>query len=847
MRIKNNLKQLLEWVNEPMEFDFSGLFPSKREDVTLKIIPDKTLNNDNVESLAISLAELYSPLKLEHRIKISRNSFTIDHKNTFIFEIYFSVDSIIFFITGPKKWEELIKSKLEEVFSTKIGIQEVERNINFNESNSEAIELILSKNEFMSLKTDKRILAPIPNLMSTVKLMKEDDKALLQVILDPLGPNWGEKAEENYRKYKRGEMPGDRILNYKRIIELICIAGLSVTNGIINVILEIITGEPGENYVEEVKKNKRPEELSSSSASKYSKRAFNVGIRLLSESKDRDRARLVSKNLTSAFNDLSEDNELVAKKIISNSNKAKFIKKIEQKEISRFRTSKLSTTEIAKFIQLPTSSLQNEYCQIESIGYNTPNLPKEFREPGVLMGEINYRNQVHNVYMPDDDYDLLTRPLGIIGPVKSGKSVLGSNIALEAFLKGYGAAVIDVADGKLCEDIKGVIPKELNDKVVELDFGNISRPIGVNWSEVTRSLKKSENRLAGELVSWFEKFTGELGPRTRRWLKKSALAVFEDPDNTILEVVSMLVDDSFRANIIPNIRNQSVKASWIMFNQLSPGEKNQIIQPILNRLDYLLDDENLKNCLCQKAKKDSAGEDLINFRRWMDEGYLVLIKAPVTILGESTTDAIISFLVSKIWLSALTRIDIRANGIIPNPFILLMDEPHQFMGSSENWKRMIVEARKWGLKLVYLFHSFAQIKEKDKTLANLFKASGMSFILFNGSKETFVDLKEEISPYTIDEALSLPQYYAVYRFYGNKGPITFIAKAPAPPKRRYKIQDNDHISKQSILTYGEDSEIVELDIFQRESSLLDIDILSVQQATINTGHFEISTDVEMMG
>lgn len=840
--IKQIAKNLRDWYNEPITIDLSGLFADKREKVTLQITPDKTLTNEGIEGLVMMMTDIYNPFKFGHRIKLLRKGLRISHNNIFSYEIYFKPDLITFYITSPSKWKELVKGKLEEVFSKNIAIEKANRSFNFDLKYTEAAELVLKKNEFMSLKTDKRTLAPLPGLMSAVKAMKEGDKALLQIVLEPLPYDWGIKAEEAYKKYKKGNMPIDKIIDIKTLKDFILMIALYIANLIVNVLLEIFTGEEGENYFNEVKKKRRPEELTAATKRKYTQRGLRTSIRVLSQSKDTDRAKLILKNITGSFNDLSGDNELVTKKSL---NKTIVFNQVKTIQMTRIKSSKLSTAEAAKLIQLPPNSLQNEYKQIDSIGYNTPNLPGEFKTPGILIGKINHRGKKHKIFMPDNDPDLYNRPLGIIGPMKSGKSVLGSNIAYESFLRGIGSAVIDAADGKLSEDIKEVIPKELAHKVIELDFGNIDRPIGLSWSEALQSKVKIEVRLASELVTYFQKITGELGPRTRRWLKKSALAVFEDSNNTILEIVLMLVDDQYRNKIIPNVKNQSVKSSWIMFNRLSPGERSQIIQPILNRLDYLLDDENIKNCLCQRAKKNKEGKELINFRKWMDEGYLILVKAPTTILGETATDYIISFLISKIWLAALTRIDLRNKGFIPKSFNLIYDEPHQYMSSVENWKRMIVESRKWGLKLIYLFHSFAQIKEKDRTLSNLFKAAGMNYILFNGSKDTFVDLKEEIDPYTVEEALNLPQYYGIFRFYGNKGPTTFIAKAIKPLNKRYKTFDNSFISKRSAEVYGTNVKEVEDDIFRRESCLLDVNLMDMQQETVNTGLFEMKDDIHL--
>jgi GTPase SAR1 family protein len=51
-------------------------------------------------------------------------------------------------------------------------------------------------------------------------------------------------------------------------------------------------------------------------------------------------------------------------------------------------------------------------------------------------------------------------PRVVIGEPGTGKTTFAINFSLEAFFRGYGALVVDVADGKLVDNILSSIPPD---------------------------------------------------------------------------------------------------------------------------------------------------------------------------------------------------------------------------------------------------------------------------------------------------------------------------------------------------------------------------------------------------
>jgi hypothetical protein len=205
------------------------------------------------------------------------------------------------------------------------------------------------------------------------------------------------------------------------------------------------------------------------------------------------------------------------------------------------------------------------------------------------------------------------------------------------------------------------------------------------------------------------------------------------------------------------------------FGKESDKRKAQILSPIYNRLDIILGDEYLSECMeCDK------GIDLVEL---MEQKKAVIINVPKSDLGPEVVDLIVNLLTSKLDLAMTLRSEEKQH-----PFFAVFDEPHQFLKSAKTWKSAAVESRKWRLGYVWLFHSWEQI---PKDLAEIIKAAGPHYTIYNSSKKTFKDLAEEIAPYTIEDGLKLKRHHAINVLRaGNEIQKPFICKMAPPPSLR---------------------------------------------------------------
>jgi hypothetical protein len=255
--------------------------------------------------------------------------------------------------------------------------------------------------------------------------------------------------------------------------------------------------------------------------------------------------------------------------------------------------------------------------------------------------------------------------------------------------------------------------------------------------------------------------------------------------------------------------------------------KSTIVAPILNRIDTLTGSRYLANCIFQKPK---TGDQILDFRKFADgdkNPYCVILRCPKSILRKNC-DPLVTFLIAKIWLSVLTRIDLVTSA--RKPCFLIMDEPHQFLGSAKGgiestWGEMIAESRKWRLGQTFMFHDMGQIPNE---LMKLMKSAMPHYSIYSSSKETFKALQEEISPFTLEEAMEMPTHHAINIIRSHGEYHKFRALMAVPPidvkaipykSWRYGYIDRSKRTIECLEQFGRLREEVEDDIYQREKIL----------------------------
>jgi len=436
----------------------------------------------------------------------------------------------------------------------------------------------------------------------------------------------------------------------------------------------------------------------------------------------------------------------------------------------------LSAQEVGKLLQLPTAQLQDAYADfLETIEHREVDVSDTLTDAhGLYMGSVTHKGTTSRVYFPVTNHDELCLPRIVIGGMGQGKTKgLGATFAVECLRHGYTSFAIDVARGELGDCVEAwAHANGFPNRVIRLRFGETA--LGLDWCEIGTS-SRAANQFSQEVLAFFNRQGADPGLETKRYIRLAAKTVAIVGDHRLADIARLFTDKEHLQTQMHQLRTlgrDDIAEEWVPFIKLSEGMRGKVLEPVLNRLDLLLGDDYLRECL--------NSTNSLDLRQWISDGYAVIFDVPKHHLGEDATDILCALLVAKVWLATLSR-----DTADPNPAFLLMDEPHQYMSSAAHWRSMVVESRKWRLGLVWMFHAWEQI---PRDLAAIIKGAGPHFTLYQPTKQTFLSLSAECAPFELGEALKIPRHHALnlWRTGGRVHP-PFIAQMPAPPDAK-KVQ-----------------------------------------------------------
>jgi hypothetical protein len=210
----------------------------------------------------------------------------------------------------------------------------------------------------------------------------------------------------------------------------------------------------------------------------------------------------------------------------------------------------LSSDEVKNLLKLP-----DETVDVPKLKRMTPEetrVDDRLKEGGMLIGHTVNKEQ-EPVYFSTKHQDDTARVKLFVASPGGGKTTIIMNFIEQAIKKGHGCAAFDVADGNLYEMIIRNHP-EWKDQILCVDYTDKLFPPALNLSALggddeTRGLMFAE---------FFEMMfkTDDLA-RTQSYLLKAALSVFCEEENTLLEFIEMLRNDSFRKKMIPKLKKKA--------------------------------------------------------------------------------------------------------------------------------------------------------------------------------------------------------------------------------------------------------------------------------------------------
>jgi hypothetical protein len=297
----------------------------------------------------------------------------------------------------------------------------------------------------------------------------------------------------------------------------------------------------------------------------------------------------------------------------------------------------------------------------------------------------------------------------LIGKTGTGKSTLLERLIAHDIQSGRGLALLD-PHGDLVEAVLREIPASRTQDVIYCNAPDRSRPFGFNPLSNVPSSKKA--LAASSLVGVFRKiWSDSWGPRLEHILRNALLALLDQPEATLADILRLLDDPKYRQTCLQSVRNEQVKTFWAKEYETYPARfRAEAIAPIQNKVGAFLADPLLNSILTQPKSS-------FNLRQIIDEGKIFLVNLAKGKLGEDTSSLLGSLLVSSIGMSALRRADTPEER--RRDFYLYLDEFHNF--TTLGLAGMLSELRKYRLNLILAHQYLSQLdlQVRDAILGNV--------------------------------------------------------------------------------------------------------------------------------
>lgn len=768
----------------------------------LQITPDVGNRNYNTELIAKTIANMYRMPYQNIRKEIKKKGFKITYRLPVkaSFEINITKDDCTFYMIVPRLYKNLFIEKCTEVWK-RVTVNEVDiipiRNEELNEMLN--YQLYYEKESPLSLRVNKKTNDPLNNILSVMNIMEQDDNIDLFYNFIPINQSrWKGIYKQTMRKIKSGFPIENEKYNLIFFLKCLGIGTIKIIDFAFDLLSEILGDSTSVRYEEiAITMIDKLSQLSAITKKKEDLIVIDTQLIVSSKSKDSIRQQNNAYAVLESYKCLSEDNSLKYKKV---NNKTKF--NAFDYKLKGITTNRMSTLECNNLIQIPGRELLQKHRINTKVDVLENPIPEELTKGYVYLGSANYKGKKYDAYMRDE-YNFGNLALLLLSPQGGGKTTLIANMCKNANDRHESVIVLDYI--KNCE-LSNTVKRSVRQRdIIELDLSRKECFQGLGFNEVRVCGKdefeilKCANMKAEQTMAFIDAINTDGLPLTskmRRFLSAAANLVYIHDNTSIGDVISCLQDFRERHRYIDYVSNLSAdgqnyvkdivntlieldeikeerdKKTKEVISKEVVGTKESKIDGILDRVNLIQENIYLKYMFNMKCDNN------VDFIKAMDEGKIVLIKMPEdSFNNEMVKNVLVTFFTSKIVLATKLRGALYEK---PSRCTVFYDELSQAPTAESVIYSVLSQLRKFGTKIVISAHYMDQLTPK---LKSELKASGASYMLLQGAdKKNFEELKDELSPYELEDLLNLKQWHSLNLVRYEKGYAKFITRLPSPLK-----------------------------------------------------------------
>ncbi|GAA0116972.1 hypothetical protein [Clostridium senegalense] len=789
----------------------------------LKIIPNATLNNANMKDLIKSLhniipytdrynfacleelmkegepihfKKLFKKSGIKNLVKGKEKSDILILQNNFIYEIEITNKNVEFRLLD-RNLDRVQKNYSKYIDKIKFSSYKKDYEIDINK-NMEVVEMVNKEHFMFSLKTTNKALEPLKYILDLKKQLKDNERFIYQIIMQPLSTEWWGSYNQAYKKFKAGKMPKKFDFKLKDIFKTFGNITLDVALEIMYCMEEIMFGKDGIERIDttddDVMIIKNEKGLKRATLEKGTEKGFETSIRGIVYAKEESRREFILNQFKNCFGCLDLDNSLVARKVKpteDNMNRVKY-RELFWRPIDNSKMI-LTPSELQNLLLLPQVTLQKE-IGMSRLGFSEIPLTKELQDGYIPLGHI-YGGK-GNAYWSKIK-DLLCLSKAIVAVKGAGKSKYFENYVYNAYKGGDCIVYFDYIENNAnAWEVAKHIPKE--DLVVldlskgftfdypELDISNIPKD-----EDYERTLK----RFASDYCMLIEKFINtvntndvqDLTANMRNILVSAASFTFLAGYTDMYSIYKVLTNYRFRYVVVNKVKEMNIyREDDFRFETLEKLDDkkagkngkattvgtNDKADRVLDRFNALLRDSRTEEMLLGIDRNN------FNFVDIFEQNKVVLVLMPEDYFTDyELKDIVMTYFLSRMKLAGQKRAAIIKNREDRKVVHIMLDEIHQLDNSTSLMIKNIAEDRKF--RTTYVFT--CQFLKQFKSLWEPLKGTGCNFMLLSGcEKENFKMLKEEIgNNFTIEELLHLPAWHSLNIIRGREKSVsTFITKLP---------------------------------------------------------------------
>ncbi|MDF2379814.1 MAG: type IV secretion system DNA-binding domain-containing protein [Candidatus Gracilibacteria bacterium] len=762
-----------------------------------------------MDSLYRSIYEIQE-LNLWNRIR------TIIWNNDYAsFELMFDGKLIHFYIVTHKRYSELIQKQVTSTYGD-ADVGEVEPyDIAPKGSKLKYFYMYLSQLTYFPIRTFKQMSSdPLNEMANVFSKLKEEDRAAIQVIINPRGRQWNKDAKRvAERLFQKKSTSG--VYMY---LEKIPLLGLlfKLMGSIFGVIVkgEAPTKAPGasggDSYVRMLASDEENLKLM---GEKANQEGFDTTIRIVASAPNKTRAEQILDAVVLGFNTFSNQgsNWFQNRRVIPwdllntpwmHFNFARRLKAYGEK------SSILVPEELSSMYHIP-SSRYNFTPIIKWLDYKVLPPPTNMGNEGILLGNNVYQNKKTPIYILPKDR---TRHMYVIGKSGSGKSALLNFMARQDIAQGNGCCVID-PHGDLIEDCLKYIPKDRVKDVIHFNPADQERPMGLNLLEVSNPAQM--DMASSQATEIFIKLFGDeiFGPRIQHYFRNACLTLMEDTEEgaTLIDVPRMFVDEEFMKYKVSKVKNPIVKAFWEKeYANTGERERQEMIPYFSSKFGPFITNTIMRNTIGQP-------KSAFNFREAMDEGKILLINLSKGKMGDLNTQLLGLICVAQLQMAAMGRTDMPEEE--RRPFYMYVDEFQNF--ATDSFASILSEARKYKLALILAHQYIGQLtvsksgKQSTAIRDAVFGNAGTILSFKIGAEDAEYMAKEFAPVLSEQDVITISNYKAYMKLSINNAPSRPFSLETIWDPSEANEKGANIVKEYCRLKYGRKREFVDAEIEAR--------------------------------